>query len=230
MGYNISTMHIWRFFNDECECPMCKLKVKTDCDISESYLSEAVMEDAERAKVNKYGFCERHFDLLYSGRNKLGLALQASTRLSTLDKLVKQPNDAKSAVKLAKKLLEETSDCIICRKIEFNMSRYFETVARLYGDDEKFRKQFETVKGFCFPDFIRLLENANKAGKYAKEFIDVLYRKQKESAVEVAQNLKDFTMAFDYRSNQLPPKSAQRSLQQVRIKFYGEKPVLPERR
>ena len=96
--------------------------------------------------------------------------------------------------------------------------------------DEKFRKQFETVKGFCYNDYIRLVENAPKAGKYAKEFLNVLYEKQKESAKEVLKNLKDFTMAFDYRSTSLPPKSASQSLLQTRIKFYGEKPVLPERK
>jgi hypothetical protein len=229
MGYNISTMFIWRYFNDECECPMCKLKQKTECDIADAYLSEAVMEDLEREKVNKYGFCKDHYDLLYSGKNKLGLALQASTRLVSVDKLIK-PIDVKSAVKTAKKLKEHFSDCIICRKIEFNMKRYFETVARLYGDDEKFRKQFESVKGFCYPDYIRLVENAPKAGKHAKEFLKVLYEKQKESAKELYNNLETFTLAFDYRSTSLPPKSAAQSLIQARIKFYGEKPTLPERR
>lgn len=229
MAYNISTMHIWRLFNGECECPMCKLKKKTECDIADAYLSEAVMEDAEREKVNKYGFCKDHYDLLYTGKNKLGLALQASTRLWKLDMKIK-PVDVKQAVKTAKKLREEINDCIICRKIEFHMSRYFETVARLYGDDEKFRNQFKTVKGFCYPDYIRLVENAPKAHKYAKEFLQVLYEKQKQSAEEVQKNLKDFTMAFDYRSASLPPKSASQSLVQARIKFYGEKPMLPERR
>lgn len=229
MAYNISTMFIWRLFNEGCECPMCKLKQKTENDVCETYLSEAVMEDAEREKVNKYGFCKEHYDLLYAGRNKLGLALQASTRLKSLDKLIK-PVDVKSAVKQAKKLREEISDCIICRKIEFNMKRYFETVARLYGDDEKFRRQFKTVKGFCYPDYLRLLENASKAGKYANEFLSVLYEKQKQSAEEVYKNLQDFTMAFDYRSTSLPPKSASQSLVQTRIKFYGEKSVVPERK
>ena len=110
------------------------------------------------------------------------------------------------------------------------MVRYFETVARLYGDDEKFRKQFSTIKGFCYPDYVRLVENAPKAGKHAKEFLEVLYEKQKQSAEEVHKNLTDFTMAFDYRSTSLPPKSASMSLVQSRIKFYGEKSTLPERR
>lgn len=229
MGYNISTMHIWRLFNGDSECPMCKLKLKTECDIAESYLSEAVMEDDEREQVNKHGFCKDHYDLLYSGKNKCGLALQELTRLKKVDKMIK-PIDVKSAVKKAKKLREELDDCIICRKLEFNMKRYFETVARLYGDDERFRKQFATVKGFCYPDYIRLVENAPKAGKYAKQFLEVLYEKQKESAKELYNNLETFTLAFDYRSTSLPPKSAAQSLVQARIKFYGEKPTLPERR
>ncbi len=229
MAYNISTMHIWRLFNGECECPMCKLKKKTECDIADAYLSEAVMEDAEREKVNKYGFCKDHYDLLYTGKNKLGLALQASTRLWKLDMKIK-PVDVKQAVKTAKKLREEIDDCIICRKIEFHMSRYFETVARLYGDDEKFRNQFKTIKGFCYPDYIRLVENAPKAHKYAKEFLQVLYEKQKQSAEEVQKNLKDFTMAFDYRSTALPSKSASMSLVKTYVKMYGDKPILPERK
>ena len=229
MAYNISTMHIWRLFNGDCECPMCKLKQKTENDICELYLSEAVMEDAERAKVNKYGFCKEHYDLLYSGRNKLGLALQSNTRLKTLDKLIK-PVDVKSAVKTAKKLREEISGCIICDRIEYNMKRYFETVARLYGDDDRFRKQFCSIKGFCYPDYVRLVENAPKAGKYAKEFLEVLYQKQKESAEEVLKNLEDFAFAFDYRSSSLPSKTASQALLQTRVKFYGEKPVVPERK
>ena len=60
MGYNISTMYIWRYFNNECECPMCKIKQIVERDLADQYLSEAVMEDAERAKVNKFGFCQSH--------------------------------------------------------------------------------------------------------------------------------------------------------------------------
>ena len=230
MAYNISTMYIWRNFNGECECPMCKIHQKTECDICDSYLSEAAMEDAEREKVNKYGFCAKHYDVLYSGRGKLPLALQASTRLKTMEKLIKSTPDVKKAVKVAESLRKDTTDCIICRKIEFNMSRYFETVARLYGDDEKFRKAMLTVKGFCFPHFIRLVENSKKAGKHAQEFIDVIYQKQRESLENLGKDLTDFTMAFDYRSSALPSKSASMSLVKTYVKMYGDKPILPERK
>ena len=59
MSYNISTMYIWRHFNNECECPMCKIKQIVERDEADSHLNEAVMEDAERELVNKFGFCKK---------------------------------------------------------------------------------------------------------------------------------------------------------------------------
>lgn len=224
-------MFIWQYFNSECECPMCRLRQKTESDYAETYLSEAVMEDDERMRVNKFGFCKEHYDLLYTGRNKLGLALQISTRIKTLNHYVKEVKDVKSAKKLAEKLKESTSECVICRKIEFNMKRYFETVCALYGDDEKFReKSFKSVNGFCFPCYIRLLENVNKAGKYAPELLKDLYTIQKKSINLLDSDVTEFTMAFDYHSTSLPTEKAASSLKRARVKLYGEKSLPPERR
>ena len=231
MNYNISTMYIWRNFNGECTCPTCKIRQKTESDFIELYLSEAVMEDAEREKVNKYGFCEKHFDILYVGNNKLGLALQSETRVDRLKKLVKPVKDGKSAKKQAESLKKEICDCIICRRLEDNMKRYFETTARLYGDDEKFRNvNFKSVNGFCYPCYVRLLENTQKAGKYSKQFADELNEKILNSLNALSKNLKDFKMAFDYRSRQTPSKEASLSLKEASLKLYGEKPLSPEKR
>ena len=231
MSYNISTMFIWRYFNNECDCPTCRLRQNTERDLADSYLNEAVMVEAERALSNKFGFCKDHFDLLYAGRNKLGVALQVSTRLKTIAKEFKKPKDAKQAKALAEKLKKETCNCIICRKIEFNMKRYYETVCALYGDDEKFRNEnFKQVKGFCFNCYIRLLENVNKAGKYAPELISDLHEKMTSSITELDKDITDFTMAFDYHSSGLPSESATKSLRTARTKFYGEKPLAPERK
>ena len=231
MSYNISTMFIWQYFNNECECPTCRLRQKTESDCAETYLSEAVMEDAERMRVNKYGFCKDHYDLLYSGRNKLGVALQISTRIKTLNRYLVKPKDAKTAKKLSEKLKEETCDCVICRKIEFNMKRYYETVCALYKDDEKFRTQnFKQVRGFCFPCYIRLLENVSKAGKFAPNLIDDLHEKMTNSVAELDKSVTEFTMAFDYHSSGLPSEKASSSLRRARVKLYGEKPLPPERK
>ena len=231
MSYNISTMFIWQYFNNECLCPTCRLRQKTESDLADTYLSEAVMEDAERMRVNKYGFCKEHYDLLYSGRNKLGVALQISTRLKTLKRYLKQVKDVKSAKKLAETLRQETCNCVICRKIEFNMKRYYETVCALYGDDEKFRTvNFKEIRGFCFPCYIRLLENVNKAGKHAPELLADLHQKMTDSVDDLDSSITDFTMAFDYHSSGLPSEKASSSLRRARVKLYGEKPLPPERK
>ena len=231
MGYNISTMYIWRNFNGECSCPTCKIRQKTESDFIDLYLSEAVMEDAEREKVNKYGFCEKHFDVLYAGNNKLGLTLQTETRIARLKKLIKPVKDGKSAKKHAENLKNEICDCIICRRLEDNMKRYYETTARLYSDDEKFRNvNFKEVNGFCYPCYVRLLENSSKAGKYAKQFSDEISQITLNSLDKLSENLKDFKMAFDYRSKKTPSKEASFSLKEASLKLYGEKPLSPEKK
>ncbi len=231
MSYNISTMYIWRYFNGECECPMCKIKQIVERDIADLYLSEAVMEDAERARVNKYGFCDKHYDLLYLGRSKLGLALQMSTRLNRLIDITKVVEDDKKAVKLTKKLKENTESCIICNKIEFHLERYFATVPALYRDDAKFReKNFKEVKGFCYPHFIRLVENSKKAGKYSKEFLNEIITKEQEYLTSLKQSIDEFTLAFDYRNTSLPSKESSASLKTARLRLYGDLSLPPERK
>ncbi len=231
MSYNISTLNIWRTFNDNCVCPVCEIRKKTDAEISEMYLSEAVMEDAERHKVNKYGFCSNHYDLLFSGRNKLGLALQISTRIKTLNNLLSDCKDVKKAQKYAEKLNQNISSCVICNTLEFNMKRYYETIARLYNDDEKFREvNFKSVKGFCVKDYINLVSYASKAGKSAQRFLSELYQKQVNSTNQLLSDLNDFTMAFDYRNKTPLTKGATASLRIARVKLYGDITNLPERR
>lgn len=210
---------------------MCKIKQIVERDEADSHLNEAVMEDAERELVNKFGFCKHHYDLLYAGSSKLGLALQLSTRLNKIIKMTKTPKTAKEAEKLAKTLHEKTESCIICNKIEFNMKRYFETVPRLYHDDKKFREQnFESIKGFCYPHYIRLLENAKKAGKYSEQFLKTLSEKQLTSLEQLKTNVDEFTMAFDYRSKGNLPKEVASSLKTARVKLYGELSLPPERK
>ncbi len=231
MSYNISTMHIWRFFNENCVCPVCEIRKKTDADISEMYLTEAVMENEERKKVNKYGFCKEHYDLLHLGTNKLGLALQMQTRIKTINSLVKNYTDVKKAQKHAKAIKRRLETCVICNTLNFNMERYYETIARLYSDDERFRKvAFKSIHGLCYNDYLNLINYAHKAGKHSKEFLTDLHEKQTASTNDLLKQLNDFTMSFDYRAKTLPTKSAALSLKLARVKIYGDKTNLPERK
>ena len=231
MSYNISTMHIWRFFNENCVCPVCEIRKKTDGDISEMYLSEAVMENEERKKVNKYGFCKEHYDLLHLGTNKLGLALQMQTRVKTVSSFIKNYTDVKKAQKHAKAIKSRLETCVICNTLNDNMARYYQTIARLYKDDERFRTvAFKSVHGFCFNDYLNLINYAHYAGKFSSQFLKELHEKQEASTNNLLKQLNDFTMAFDYRAKTLPSKTASLSLKLTRVKMYGDKTNLPERK
>lgn len=231
MAYDISTMFIWRFFVPDAVCPTCMLKQKTEHDIADGYLNSAVMEDDERILVNKNGFCERHFNQLLSGRNKLGLALQSNTRIKYLKAHLPKKITVKNAEKFGDKIAAFTETCIICDKIEFNMSRYYKTVCALYGDDEKFRTEnFKSVKGFCLNCYAKLLKNSKHAKKYAQQFIDELNQKQAEFFNEIDENLTEFTMCFDHRSHHSPSSNAAKSLNLYKAASFGLEPLIPDRK
>ena len=133
--------------------------------------------------------------------------------------------------KLTQKLKDNTETCIICDKIEFHMERYFKTVPALYHDDTKFREQnFNAVKGFCYPHFIRLVENSSKAGKYSKQFLETITQKERDSLTKLKEEIDEFTLAFDYRNKTLPSKESSASLKTCRLKVYGDFPLPPERK
>ncbi|MBQ9782795.1 MAG: hypothetical protein IJW26_06430 [Clostridia bacterium] len=221
MSYSISTMFVWRFFNNECECPLCKLQSKIESDLINLYLSEAVMEDDERKLVNLYGFCADHYDVMYSAKNKLGLALQVKTRLYTLNKQITLPKDYKHAKKQAEILKEKTCSCIICKRLDDTMDRYYQTIAKMYDKEEKFRKEnFKQINGFCLTHYTKLLEFSSFAKSSCAEFLKEVYEKTKNYTDALYDTVDKFTFAFDYRNTKLPDKETASALKKARYYFY----------
>ncbi len=221
MSYSISTMFVWRFFNDEYDCPICKLKSKIESDLIDLYLSEAVMEDDERKLVNEYGFCQNHYDVMYSSKNKLGLALQLKSRLYTINEQIKLPKDYNQAKKQAEILDKKTCSCIICKRLNATMDRYYQTIAKMFDKEEKFKNEnFKQVKGLCLTHYTKLLEHANYAKSSCNEFLKVIYEKAKAYANSLYENVDKFTLTFDYRNNKLPDKETASALKRARYYFY----------
>ena len=98
MAYHIDTGLIKEKFKIDCECPLCEIQAVNEEQFLHEFLNDAVMEDGMRAKVNKFGFCSKHYDMLIARQNKLSVALQVSTRLSTIRKTVCPIDNVKSAL------------------------------------------------------------------------------------------------------------------------------------
>ncbi len=223
MNYHISTSLILREFpKRDCECPLCEIRATVENNVVEQYLNEAVMAKTARQGVNEKGFCDRHFDMLFAGQSKLGLALQCVTRMNVLKENLDAPSNVKSAQKRAKKVLSSIQTCVICDTVEDHMQRYYKTVAEMYYAEEDFRELLDYTKGFCLKDYAQLLLNAKYAGLRAKEYVKVLAEKEKENFERVQNDLQTFCDSHDFRTAGRDLGTAKDSLKRTRIKIYGK--------
>lgn len=204
MNYHIDTGLIWETFKNGSECPLCELYDIVNARVVEQFTTEAVMEDHARDRVNKLGFCERHFDQLFALPNKLGIALQTSTRLQYIRKKLAQLTKAGQAKKEAERLEREQSTCVLCELNDFNMSRYYKTVAQMYVKEPEFRSLLLGSKGFCMQHYAKLLEFSGAAGLKGGEYVQALSELQQRNLDRLQEELDWFCDKFDYRNGDKP--------------------------
>lgn len=224
MAYHIDTGLIKEKFKVDCECPLCEIRAVAEEQFLHEFLNDAVMEDGMRGKVNKLGFCAKHFDMLIARQNKLSVALQISTRLDTLlDKIIDNANNVKAAQKQAEKLADAQKTCIICNLAEESMEKYYRTIAEMYKRESLFRESFKASKGFCLDHYIELLRYAKYAGNMADEFVTDLTQLERKNLYRLKAELKIFCDKHDYRNALLPLGNAETALPRTRIKMYGKR-------
>ena len=223
MKYSIGTNLIHSEFNGKSYCALCQIKSIIDERVTEQFLEEAVMEDHVRARVNKLGFCEKHFDKLYEGRSKLGLALQCHTRLKTFTDAIQPTTNEKKAKKQAENIRKLSSTCIICETVNEHMDRYYQTIAKMFLAEEDFRNVFTNEESICLNHFSNLLENCSYAGKYSEQFLKSLYDIEIKSNSILSDEIRAFCDRFDYRNAQKPLGEEKNALPKTRIKMYGKK-------
>lgn len=223
MAYHIDTGLIKEKFKVNCECPICEIQAVNEEQFVHEFLNDAVMEDGMRAKVNKFGFCSRHYDMLLARQNKLSVALQVSTRLDTLMKKIDTISSVKAANKQADFIEKASKTCIICNLSEESMDKYYRTIAEMYKREPSFRSLFASSKGFCFHHYARLLRFAKYAGSAASEYVAALSYLQQTNLERISDNLETFCVKHDYRNALEPLGEAETALPRARIKFYGRR-------
>lgn len=221
MNYHIGTMLIDENFDDSHECPVCRIKRTVDRRLTEQYLGEGVMEDDTRAEVNALGFCVHHFNLLYSMPSKLGLALQASTRLASVVGDFAIETNPKRAKKNADKILEKQKTCVVCKYLDSHLVRYYKTIAEVYASREEFRKRIEVCHGFCAEHYAQLLRYSSYASIKTKDYLAALGRAQQKRLSELSENLVKFCNRHDYRNARQPLGNEKAALKDYSDTFYG---------
>lgn len=225
MAEQLYTIPVNDAFDADCECPICFIYHKLERNAIEYTMGPSYMEDDTREMTDKLGFCPKHIRMLYSEKNRLGLALMMKTHTDKTIKDLKQLSSNKpvtsgglfkksvsSSVSDYIKKLEES--CFICDKINQNFDRYIDTIFHIWKKDPAFKEKFLKSKGFCTIHYGILYDRAALylSKEAYQEFQDTLNKLYFENMERVNGDLSWFIDKFDYRYKDEPWKNSKDAL------------------
>ena len=205
-------------FAEDSECPFCALRARYEDGALESLLASAYMEPDCRIRTNAAGFCARHSSMMFTRKNRLGMALMLDTHMqsviSDLTKILEKPEAAprfppflrgKDEGGAPARIRERISRCALCEQIGEMESHYLATVVHLWRHESAFREKLNACKGFCLPHFSALLAAADRMpAKEREAFIRSLSDTELKNLRRVEADLAWFTEKSDYRNEDKP--------------------------
>lgn len=222
MKSNIDTKLIITKFKEPKDCALCEIKNDVEKHLIHEYLNDAVMDDDCRIEVGKNGFCQKHYGMLFSGQNKLSLALQIETYGKvTVSKLMRTPKSVKEAKKISKELNKTTCDCVICKTLEETMDNYYKAICKLFVSNKEFFKFLVNGNGFCMPHYAKLLDNSSYAGMLSKNLLGIISETQRKRINNDFENLDTFCKKHDYRNSLQPLGKSEDCLIKIKETLFG---------
>lgn len=206
MRDDICTIPVSEVFEENDGCPICRMYRTVEERIIKYIMGDAMMEPDVRIETNRLGFCPDHYQKMLSRRGRLQLALMLETHIKEIHSEVFEPKLFNSPQKKAEKCENIEKNCFICSKIEWGVSRMFETIYRCYENEGDFRKMFNSQSNFCMPHYERLIKGIDKRKnpRYGKEMADNLTRITADYLKTLCEDTSKYCSMYDYRrsSNQ----------------------------
>ena len=206
-----------------CGCPFCTLYNMLEDNELELILGASMMEPDVRIKTNQQGFCKAHYDMMFTRKNRLGMALMLESHLNEL----REDTNGKGfaalkgvGVEPMKRLGELEESCYVCGRIEFSLAKMFETAVLLWEQDSDFREKLRAQPYICLPHYRMFVEYARR-GLPKKRFPD--FYKDVSTLVntyfdELREDVSWFCKKFDYRYDDEPWGNAKDAVERA-IKF-----------
>ncbi len=232
MAEQLYTIPVNDAFDADCECPLCLMAKDLEKAAIEFTMGPSYMEDDNREKTDKLGFCPKHIKMMYANKNKLGVALMLNTHMNKTNRELKALADkdnpsakgffSRKADKspVVKYIEELESNCFVCQRIDPVFDRYIHTIFHMWKKDPDFKAKVENCKGFCTYHYGILYdkgaEQLNQA-QYA-EFLQVLNKAYFENMERVNSDVSWFIDKHDYRNKEADWKNSKDSIQRAIIK------------
>ena len=222
MREKIYTIPVNEAFDDQSgKCPFCLLYEKLQEDELTLILGASMMEPDVRIQTNEKGFCGKHFHMLRTRKNRLGLGLIMESHLDEVKKSIKPggflARDKSAAPKKNIEALEKS--CYICDRIDFNFDNMIDTATMLYEGEKEFRTKFAAQKCFCLPHYRKLLEaSAKMSKKYREELAEDAAKVVGAYLDKLKEDVSWFCKKFDYRYDNEPWYDAKDAIERA-IRF-----------
>lgn len=220
MKEKIYTIPITDAFNNTNFCPFCSILDTLELEALEYTMGPAYMESDIRSVSDELGFCDKHFKLMMTKQNKLGIALMS---LSHIQKLINDIEEIKGDNTIQKKSLfkkinnpqyskivtytkKTSNSCYICDRINSTFDKYINSFIYLYANDNNIKNLFINSKGTCYSHFSALLEKAESQMKESDyiNFKNIVIEKQQKNLKKLEEDLDFFVKKFDYKNNDIP--------------------------
>lgn len=188
-------------------CPFCALYRQLEENELDLILGASMMEPDIRIRTNERGFCRLHYDLMFTRKNRLGMALTLESHLADLRKEISDGGfGGGMGNKPIKRIGKLEESCYVCERVERNFENMVDTAVYLWESDEEFAPKLQAQPYFCLPHYRKMLEYGQKRlGKRKQPQFAAQCAKVVETYFdELSKDVSWFCKKFDYRYDAEP--------------------------
>jgi hypothetical protein len=208
-----------------CGCPFCSLYRKLEENELDLILGASMMEPDVRIKTNEKGFCKIHYDMMFTRKNRLGMALMLESHLNqireeTSGKLSLKGVGAEAMKRLGR--LEES--CYVCDRIDFSFNKMIETAVLLWERDPAFRVKLKNQPYICLPHYRKFIEygRSGLSKKLFPEFYNEVSAVVNTYFDSLREDISWFCKKFDYRYEDEPWGNAKDAVERAIVFTSGD--------
>jgi len=203
-----------------CGCPLCSLTRMLEENEIDLILGASMMEPEVRIQTNKEGFCELHSRIMFTRKNRLGMALTLESHLDELRKDVKDLPLLVPGSQARHRISSLEGSCYVCRRISGNYTHLIENLIYIWQNDPAFREKFSAQPYFCLPHWNVMLEKAKirLSKKENAEFVTAAKNVVLPYFDSLREDISWFCKKFDYRYADEPWGNSKDSVDRA-IKF-----------